>query len=62
MTEQFLQLVIDYPTASNFILPSHLGAKLDFSLIKVTYSFHQQEYIQIVDIDNNTIGRVKLTD
>ncbi len=60
MTEQFLQLVIDYPTASNFILPSYLGLVLDFSLIQVSYSFHQQEFIEIVDVDNNVLGRVKL--
>ena len=62
MTEQFLQLVVDYPTASTFILPSYLGTRLDFSLIGVSYLFHQQDYIEILDADKNIIGRVKLTD
>ena len=62
MTEQFLQLVVDYPTASTFILPSYLGTRLDFSLIGVSYLFHQQDYIEILDADKNVIGRVKLTD
>lgn len=60
MTEQFLQLVVDYPTASTFILPSYLGTRLDFSLIQISYSFHQQEHIEILDSGNNVIGRVKL--
>lgn len=60
MTEQFLQLVVDYPTAATFILPAYLGTRLDFSLIQVSYSFHQQDYIEILDVDNNIIGRVKL--
>jgi hypothetical protein len=61
MTDQFLQLVVDYPTAATFILPSYLGTRLDFSLIEVSYSFHQEDYIEILDADKNVIGRVKLT-
>jgi hypothetical protein len=62
MTEQFLQLVVDYPTAATFILPSYLGTRLDFSLIGVSYSFHQEDYIEILDAGNSIVGRVKLTD
>lgn len=62
MTEQFLQLVADYPTAATFILPSSYGIRLDFSLIEVSYSFHSQDYIEILDVGNNVIGRVKLID
>jgi len=61
MTDQFLQLVVDYPTAATFILPSYLGTRLDFSLIGVSYSFHQEDYVEILDAGNNVIGRVKLT-